>query len=321
MKKLFAIDCHISVIYDLQWMAKSWGDLQIDDWSLSNHTHLIGKQKVNPEFLSDESWRNLSPAVVARFYDRYKDELGHYDGFICAYPFPFCLLWEKFRKPIYAVQCIRYEFPFSWDPFRRKWLSERVAAMMSSGQLRVVANNKYDAAYFGLHEGLSIPRIPNLCAYTGAKFTGRKPHLWTSSKVPVKGLDRIGSPFPKNYSWQDVADGSGVVFLPYNTSVMSFFEWYTAGIPVLVPTKKWLAELGMSELAFNGALNRPNNAGDLSDYYDSEYFPHTIEVESAAAVRSVSRRELLETARNMEVDEPRRREKIMAQWRTFLFTS
>jgi hypothetical protein len=322
MKKLFSLDCHCSTTTDLQWMAKQWGDLQIDEWLMSHHCHYVGKTRFCPPMLENGRWRDLDEKMVDEFYATYKDEFKDYDGFIVNYPFPFCLLWEKFEKPIYANICIRYEYPFSWDEKRRDWLHERVDAMLTSGQLRINANNAFDAAYFQDHTKHSVHSIiPNLCAYTEAKYAPKRNHFWVHSKVDFEGKDKIGSPFPKNHKWQDIADGLGIFFVPYNVSVMSFFEWYTAGIPICIPTRRWMKELGMPELYFNGKFSGWTWDGvlDMSDFY-SGAFPHLAYADSAMDfMQNVTIPKVNGIATDTGMLEDMRRNGIMFKWRNFLF--
>jgi len=81
---------------------------------------------------------NLKTNLVESFDD--------YDCFIACYPPAFSLLYEKFDKPIIAVAATRYEHPFSGDQDRWGWFNEKLIAMIDSGQITPVSNNKYDKA-------------------------------------------------------------------------------------------------------------------------------------------------------------------------------
>jgi hypothetical protein len=84
----------------------------------------------------------------------------------------------------------------------------------------------------------------------------------------------------KNYKWQDFDSISEILVIPYNISTMTLFEFATAGIPVAIPTPRFLKQLTssfdgvLSELSYYQVLklksdylesNNPNKFG--SDYF------------------------------------------------------
>mgnify|MGYP003351664753 CR=1 FL=1 len=50
-----------------------------------------------------------------------KDYLEQFDGFIVTHSPVFCLLFEKFCKPIILINSCRYEQPFSWTNDIESW--------------------------------------------------------------------------------------------------------------------------------------------------------------------------------------------------------
>lgn len=108
----------------------------------------------------------------------------------------------------------------------------------------------------------------------------------------------------KNYSWREMSKVSEVLFIPYNISTMTLFELATAGIPVTVPSKKFLMELShkfqgvLSELSFyqilkldSGklSLDNPNRLNSLShvewwldraDFYNLDLMPNVRLIDS-----------------------------------------
>ena len=74
----------------------------------------------------------------------------------------------------------------------------------------------------------------------------------------------------------------GIVYIPYNVSIMSLFEHYRAGIPIFCPT----VELMNSNLGANGFLNQLKFKGSrleiknewlyLNDWYDEDNMPYIL---------------------------------------------
>ena len=54
------------------------------------------------------------------FYEKHRNELDKYDGFIVTHIPMLSLLYEKFKKPIILIASTRYEYPFTNDI--RKWI-------------------------------------------------------------------------------------------------------------------------------------------------------------------------------------------------------
>jgi len=53
--------------------------------------------------------------------------------------------------------------------------------------------------------------------------------------------------YPGLYEYHDLCKHLGIVHLPYQTSIMSLFEQYAMGIPVLVPSPEFMWELRLSD--------------------------------------------------------------------------
>ncbi|MAF35772.1 hypothetical protein CL622_01495, partial [archaeon] len=119
--KFFNVDLHISVIEDIKTIFHDLGH-EVDSKCMSFHTWVFNRTVDHVDGIDQNNWRDISPEMCDRFYDRYKDELSKYDGFIVTHTPCFSLLYEKFNKPIITVASTRYEAPFTddysaWDSF------------------------------------------------------------------------------------------------------------------------------------------------------------------------------------------------------------
>lgn len=303
--RFFNIDQHASVIADVGRIFSSLGHT-VDDWSLSGHHWVLGKEKHEIPVLAGHG---PDPEVADAFYETYREKLAGYDGFICCYPASYAMLYRRWDKPTIVVNCVRYEIPYSgspegwarWNGFIRRRIGER--------KLWWVCNNKGDAWYVNYFTGIDPVWIPSLCEYVAEKWTGTKdrfllygrpvgtlpdvsPDLYVHSDSPVlKGSDW-------RFSWKDVYAYRGIIHLPYQNGTMSIFEHYTANAPMFFPSKAFLYELFdsssigvLADLSFLPAAGlpeptQPGNPNNLSDptvvrrwidscdFYDRSNMPH-----------------------------------------------
>lgn len=292
--KFFNIDLHISVIADIKNILENLGH-QVDSLSLSGHSWVFEKENNLTKVINKNNWQSIDEEMCNRFYEEYKSELDSYDGFICAYPPAFSLLYEKFNKPIIVVSATRFEFPFTDN--KTKWENLNFYLKNNKNIIKV-SNNKFDKFYCELFTEEKWHLIPSLCEYTNAKYNNSKEQsLLFSKRLPINGLinkDSLGK-----YSWEELYSYKSIIHIPYNYSTMSIFEQYTANVPLLFPSKKLLIELfnknlAMSEISFRQVLNLPaenvleiyndpNVYTNLStfieninfcDFYDKEWMPH-----------------------------------------------
>ena len=104
--KFFNIDLHISVIEDIKTIFNDLGH-QVDSKCISSHTWVLGRSVDKVDIIGQNNWANICPKMCDDFYERYKDELSEYDGFIVTHTPSFSLLYERFNKPIITVASTR----------------------------------------------------------------------------------------------------------------------------------------------------------------------------------------------------------------------
>ena len=324
--KFFNLDLHVSVIQDIKQILEPLGHT-VDKWSISGHSWVFGKEADKVDVVNQQTWLGLDQDMCDRFYERYKDELSDYDCFIACYPPAFSLLYEKFDKPIIAVSATRYEHPFSGDENRWGWFNEKLTGMIDSGQVIPVCNNKYDKLYCEHFTNRTWHHIPSLCDYTQATYRPNPINgCIMSSRVnhQVDGCKHISS--LGRYSWENLYSHKAIIHVPYNTSIMSIFEQYTAGVPLLFPTLEFgkVIEGYLSELFFH-ANERivPTLYSDqaimLSDFYDHVWMPHILFYDSFKEIPQIlSSVDLLDLSERMRDFNDARKLTITERWQDLL---
>lgn len=347
--KFFNIDQHVSVIADVAHIFKNLGHT-VDDWSLSGHHWVLNKPK--PKImLSDGTQLTCSGVcsqeVCDKFYEQNKTELEQYDAFIACYPVEFALLYERWKKPIIIVNCIRYDHPNTFNPAIRDRLNDFLKTRFSEGKIYYVCNNKGDQYYTRYFTGIEGMHIPNLCEYTNTKYTGTKNQyvIHDRSDIVVPGNLCVGLGSVRNsswkYSWSDLYSYKGVVHVPYHNGTMSMFEQYTANVPLFLPSKKYAKELFAQNRIFSDLtfykignvkepddINNPNSLRnpevldkwiDTCDFYDTENMKYVQYFDSPShlehLLRTVNTKEI---SQNMASYNVLRRESTYNRWKEIL---
>ena len=303
--KFFNLDLHISVIADVRNILEELGH-EVTNWTLSGHSWVFGKPRDPVDVVNEQTWELLDQDMCDRFYERYKDYLNQFDGFIVTHTPSFALLYEKFNKPIIIVNSTRYENPFTLYPSKWERLNEYLKEGVKKRKIFIISNNKADQAYLKHYTGIDSKYIPSLCLYTNAQYSGNKQGFISHAIGKISDrlfnqLQNKNSLQNKNcqppYTWQNLYDFQTIVHFPYQISTMSLFEQYSANVPLFFPSKDFLKELHalypneiLSQLSFFSVRNAPlpslpkdlNNINDpnvlnhwieLADYYNTEDFP------------------------------------------------
>lgn len=331
--KFFNLDLHIGVIGDIKRILLDQGH-EVTDWTISGHSWVLGRKRDPVDVIDHLNWRNIDEAMCEAFYKRYRDELERYDCFIVTHTPCFAMLFKPWGKPIIVVASTRYEHPFTADP--KKWTSfnDFLKAGIDEGIIIPLANNKYDAAYAEYFTERTWKVIPSICEYTGMHYQPENNRFLYWSRFPIdakshslvdkssfqpgrfrKVLNQL--PFlPKHrgFNWTDIGKFNGIVHIPYNVSVMSIFEHYTANIPLFFPSKGLLLDLtfesylpgALAEISFNQVFNLPTGSAigpsendpnnykcretlanwlELADFYDEENMPYITYFDSLDAIK------------------------------------
>jgi hypothetical protein len=288
---VFNLDAHIAVIADIGGALESRG-ASLTSWSISGHGWVFGREPDPVGVINERTWQAFSPKLVKRFRRVYGGYLRQFRGYIATYPPCFALLYEDLPSPTLAVCATRYEWPFTHDAARWDWLDEAIRRGGTTGALTVIANNRADADYVANYTGLDPLHIPSACTYVSSTYTGRQESVVVCTKRDILAasicseLESDAIPLRaglgKHYSWADLYDHRAIVVIPYNTSLMSLFEHYSACAPIYVPTRTFLKQLMkefpaevLSDLSFTQitgmpAVARPSAGLDLNNTRDDE---------------------------------------------------
>lgn len=323
--RFFNIDLHISVIADLKQIFGNLGHRVIDK-TLSDHSFVFGRKRDTLDVISKDNWVSIDKSLCDRFYERYKDELSEYDGFICTYPPSFSLLYEKFQKPIILQVPIRFEVPFQNDSVKVDLLKDYLRNGIDSSQIIPIANNLYDKKYCEESIDRGFHYIPNYCEYTGIYYIGGENFVLSSMQdlgITHKNIVEKDKYLGQCYNWEKLKYVRGVIVIPYNISTMSVFEYYTANIPMMFPTPEFCEKLYKEQKALTQLSWTPTNKNTLdwirlADFYSYD-MPHITYFESIEHLY-----ELVETLDVYEISEKMkkfniiRKDRIYKKWNEIL---
>jgi len=272
-KWVFNLDCHVSVIADIQAGLAGLSDVKLVSWSLSKHNFVFRSFFVDPDpvhAIDSENWSDLTEERIQSFLKRYGRFLQCFDGFIVTYPIGFIRLFSTLGKPILAIAAIRYEHPFGSDAKRWQRLDAEIRDLSDSGKLLLVANNRGDADYAGHFLEKPLEIVPSVCDYIAlSRSSNPRVRIVQSRSEELERViaTSLGAPwmtareyFGKRYSWNLLSQVDAVFYVPYNTSTMTLFELATLGIPTLIPAGLLLDKFAknwdgvVSELSFKEGI-------------------------------------------------------------------
>ena len=316
--KLFNMDLHISVIADIKDIFEEISkDIEIIDWSISDHTWVFNRKKTDVKIINSETWKKMDMKMIADFHKEYDDFLNQFDGFIVTHTPVFCMLFEKYNKPIFMINSCRYVQPYCWQHFRNdemmNTLNISLRRMWDNKQLIAISNNKGDQRFLELGTGIVSSHLPSLCLYTNSKYNPIKENfivMGTTRKdllPPIENVvykDDLGG----RYYWKHLYQYKAIIILPYEISTMSIFEYYSANVPLIFPSSNFFKELIKTGKypcigsryfqfqhpeCFNDALNGYPGINflnfwlDKADYYDSENMPHILYYDSFDELKKI----------------------------------
>jgi len=199
---------------------------------------------------------DLDPLLIRKFYDAYKDdpELQSVDAFVCFLPAAMCELFMPFNKSLIVIAATRYEVGRFGAERWTKWNNnlQQIAKVPSNV---VAGNNRYDVEYIKYFTGIEPQLLPSFCGYLRYKYTPSKPG-YLLAPVHHSGFERIflseykricanvsctgkllrlREAYP-HYNYADLTVHAGIVYIPYQVSVMSMFEQYRMNIPLFFPS-------------------------------------------------------------------------------------
>jgi len=313
---VFNLDLHISVIADLE-VELYRRKIDLTRWSISRHNFVQRKLFKGPDpvrVVNAKTWNELDENMIDRFQDVYGRYLRSFDGFISCFTPTFAELFRGLDRPTLVMAATRYEAPYTNDLAQWSRFNEFIRAEVASGRMLLAANNRGDRDYCEHFIGMTPRYVPSLCDYTQTFWTGRSGAEAVQSidkdlikRVTDESLGRwVDSKkiLAGGHSWDQVASIKEFFIIPYNISTMTLFELATAGVPVSVPSRRFLKELILEQnsgtlsqltwfqvhgISYPTDATNPNNEDrkdffdwwlDRADFYDPELMPNVRIVDS-----------------------------------------
>jgi len=265
----------------------------------------------------------------------------------------------EWRKPFLNVRS-----PFRWE----EWVDnlQKIAAI--PGNI-IAANNMYDVAYIKHFTGLDAEYLPSWCGDLNAAYAPKhstilvgpyrdnlgKPYrseskawdhpimrgLRETNERSNSGLTfaRMGELY-EEYTFDDVASHPAMVFMPYQVSVMSFFEYYRLGLPIFAPSKKLLLEWNnQHDFAWERIYGWPHRLNETAlpqlpdpnvrenlkhwvQFCDVYIFPHVQLFDNWNHLLTLLQTvDLKATSRAMLKHSAQQRDELRARWRDILRTA
>ena len=280
-------DYHVTPMMDIKSLLKPIG-VKIIDKSLSYYCGKVGTCAKGLRIITRENGMRLTPEIIQQFYQVYKDNLDMktVNAFICTLPVAMCEAFLPFNKSIIIIATIRYE---QGRPEPHKWrqLNQNLLTISKNPRSIIAANNAYDQKYIEYFTGIKPLLVPNSCAYLQDSYKpSRKQFLVTPihntelsdkfylqfdeavirQKVDIN-LFPLRQLYPQ-YVFGDLAAHPGIVYIPYQVSMVSLTEQYRMNIPLFFPSidllTVWHAEYQVvRQRTWAGYLMRRSSASSL----------------------------------------------------------
>ena len=321
------MDLHISVIADFK---SACPEVEVVDWCLSGHAWVMKRNQDYPEHINPMTWNNLNMDMIRRFQDKYDPFLKTFDGFIVGFASSFAMIYEKYDKPIIMMNAIHYDIPFCWTKNHEmivKW-HECLDRLYRKNLITIVSNNRAHEKYTYMGCGVKPIYIPSLCLYTNTTYTPTKlTFLLVNGSVPDHPLITRKSELPPRHEWSDITSFRGVINFPYDITLMSMFEHYTAGCPLFFPSKTyWKSNPHIQSVSAYWDSQTPSylsyftsldNWIDLADPYTAFQSPNTYYFDSIPHLF-----ELIESFEYKDDREFRKEyiQRVKRQWKEVLHT-
>ena len=216
------------------------------------------------------------------------------DAILCTHADSMCEIFMPFEKPLIVVASTRYEIGRYEEDRWSQWNHNLQKIAAKPGNV-VGANNVYDLEYMKYFTGIqNIQLLPTLALYVSARYSPTKreillcpstrpvaPPLYnelmgaldvfkkryklTHAKNTIADGGLVIAPVRslyKRFEYSDLAAHPAIILMPYQLSVMSFFEFYRMGIPMFVPSPQLLTHWHMKhsvlkERSWNMIFDKP----------------------------------------------------------------
>lgn len=267
--RVLAVDLHNAVLRDAYGFL-AMNNLKFERWSISGTSIQFKEPNLRLKFINSKAWQFLDDQLIESFQERYRRTLDKQFGFLVAHTLAFVRLFDKFQKPILAINSTRYEAPFSFNQSEFRKLNATLQHLTLDSTLRIVSNNLGDRDYLEFFSGVKSEHIPSLCDYIPRRSPSNDDWIILSRNIDLSfeiasfgvNLRSQYEKYPNGYTHEEFSKNFGVVYIPHNISTMRLFELATAGFPVRIPSDKLLMNLidlpgVLSELSWIQVAGKP----------------------------------------------------------------
>ena len=258
---VWSMDMHIATIKCVKSILKPMG-VNFIDKSLSHDcgkTNTCGDLKV----VNRNNAETAKKGLIEAFYKAYKSdkEFGTANIVMCFHPAAMCEFFIPFStsKRIFVIASTRYEMG-RWSAQRWEAWNKNLKLIAADGKNIIGANNHYDKDYIHFFTGIKPIYLPSHTTMDGIVYNPisddivvAKIHKGEFSNMNVAELElemilkKVSSSFillrkkyKRRYTYESLATNKAILHFPYQVSVMSLFEQYAMGIPILAPTPEFL---------------------------------------------------------------------------------
>lgn len=258
---IWSNDYHISPINDLKHLLKPLGVSFIDK-SLSGHCQITNtcEGKNTLKVINRDNAMHLDPSLIPKFYEAYKNdaELQSVDAFVCFHPAAMCELFMPFNKSLIVIASTRYELGRFGVNRWTTW-NNNLKRIAEAPTNVVGGNNRYDVEYIKYFTGIQPQLLSSFCGYLPYRYAPSRSGFLLAP-VHHAGFERIflseyksicenvscsgkvlrmREIYPR-YKYTDLTAHAGIIYIPYQVSVMSMFEQYRMNIPLFFPSLELL---------------------------------------------------------------------------------
>ena len=278
-------DCHSGTTADILGMSIShgWNAVYASNTDLSNADWLTGEAR--KQLIMAKSSKPLAPMLQGLPHQKYpsnvesnqRDLFNYYrndsvmmkvDAFICTFPAVLCEALFSFNKTVIFAPAHRFSLrrcsKAAWENtiqiFKR-------AAKSTSPRHYVAALSRYDAEYINYFTGLQA-----LPLYSSSRtYTPKKDYKPTRTEILIGPLNlprimvwHLGNPVSqaavfaaskfkfatarelyRRFKLEQLLTHKAAVILPYATMSYGMTELYAMGVPLFLPSVKWMKERPM----------------------------------------------------------------------------
>jgi hypothetical protein len=205
--------------------------------------------------------------------------VSKFDAVVCMHPTGMCEFYMPFNSSMIIWSTTRFEQGREGDPARLTGFVKNFRAIAARPGNVVLANNLYDVHYIHYFTGILPVYLPSLCTYPAVKYAWSRTRAGGKMQVLVHGFRprrkmsegevsiflaplraqaaAVNLPYDfvpyrealgSNYAYKALVQYPALLYLPYQVSVMSFYEHYRMGIPILAPSLTLLTAWHMEYL-------------------------------------------------------------------------